>query len=90
MRLYRLQKDLVDARAGMEPGSGVTSAGTTLDAARIGAELDRLIGITGTLMRAIESFSSVPTADQRQQMDWAAADAARALALVNRPSRFAP
>jgi hypothetical protein len=31
-------------------------------------------------MRAIESFNTVPTADQRQQLAWAADDTARLLA----------
>jgi hypothetical protein len=60
---------------------------TTADAvkqqsARVQAELDRIVGVAGSLLRSIESFNSVPTADHRQQMTWANGDAQRALAAI--------
>ena len=57
------------------------------DRPRIEAELNRLVGITGGLMRAVEGFPSAPTADQRQQIQWATEDATRVIAAVNRLGR---
>jgi hypothetical protein len=51
------------------------------------SELDRLILLTGTMLRSIESFNTVPTAGQRQQTAWAREDAARAVATLNRISQ---
>ena len=73
MQLYDLQKRLAAARA-------VQSSTPAAEQERVSAELDRLIGIAGGLMRAIESFNAPPTADQRRQIAWAQEDAARALA----------
>ena len=51
-------------------------------ASRAQVEVDRLLGITSGLLRTIESFNSAPTADQRQQIAWAAEDATRAIAAL--------
>jgi len=72
MNLYALQKRLASAH------------GEAMDNPRLRAELDRLTGVSSSLMRAIESFNSLPTTDQRQQMAWVNADADRALTMVRR------
>jgi len=48
------------------------------EARELRAEVERLIGVTGTLLRSLESFSSAPTADHKQQIAWARADLTRA------------
>lgn len=48
------------------------------------AELNRLLGIAGGLMRSMEGFNTPPTADQRQDLAWARGDATRAIANLNR------
>jgi hypothetical protein len=42
-----------------------------------------LVGVTGTLLRALEAFNSAPTADQRQEIAWARDDVARLAAMVS-------
>jgi hypothetical protein len=54
---------------------------------RLQAEVDRVLGIAGTQMRAIESFNAVPTTDQTNQLTWAIDDASRALRALNRTSQ---
>jgi hypothetical protein len=54
---------------------------------RLSAEGERLLGISGGLLRAIEEFNTAPTADQRQQIAWAFADDARSVAILNRLSQ---
>jgi len=56
-------------------------------AAQTQAEVNRLIGVTGSLMRALESFSTPPTTAQRQQIGWTYDDATRALTTLNRASQ---
>jgi hypothetical protein len=72
--LFALQKRLVAARDAASADAG----------GRLSAEIERLLGVSSSLMRTIESFNSLPTADQRQQMAWLRADAERALNLVRR------
>jgi hypothetical protein len=69
MAVYELQKTLARVR-------------TRIDG-RARAEADRLVGVTGTLLRALEAFNSAPTADQRQEIAWARDDVARLAAMVS-------
>jgi len=75
--LYATQRSIAQAMADL-PSS------QSQEVVRLRAELTRLVGITGGLMRGIEDFDSAPTADQRQQMAWATVDATRAFAAVRR------
>jgi photosystem II stability/assembly factor-like uncharacterized protein len=69
-------------------GAGAAPADALADTLqRLSAEGDRLLGISGGLLRAMEGFNTAPTADQRQQITWAFADATRAVAILNRFSR---
>jgi photosystem II stability/assembly factor-like uncharacterized protein len=54
---------------------------------RLQAEAERLLGITNSLLRAIEAFNSVPTTDQHEQLAWAFDDATRAVTTLNRTSQ---
>jgi len=83
--LYALQKSLDTARRAVRMLD--QSSPEASDRPRIEAELNRLVGITGGLMRAVEGFPSAPTADQRQQIQWATEDATRVIAAVNRLGR---
>ena len=76
---YGLQKTLVTARNAMSD-----AAMPGAEDAMLQAELTRLIGIAGSLSRAVEGFDGPPTADQRRQMQWAYEDATRAISAVNR------
>jgi hypothetical protein len=51
---------------------------------KLQAEVDRLIGYTGSLMRSIDGFNARPTADRGQQLAWARADAIEAITAMNR------
>lgn len=55
--------------------------------ARLRAETERVLGIAGTMLRAMENFATTPTADQRQHVEWASADAALAVTMLNRASQ---
>jgi hypothetical protein len=83
--LYALQKSLDSARRATRTLD--QSSPEASERSRIEAELSRLASITGGLMRAVEGFPSAPTADQRLQMQWAADDAARVIAALNRLTR---
>ena len=85
MHLYRLQKTLVAART--EAARGAVQAAGNDPRGRVQTELDRLIGISGNLMRALESFNAPPTADQRRQTEWLFDDARRAIGEVNRSAQ---
>ena len=76
--MHKLQRDLSDARAALD------RSGTRADGAALRAEIDRLLGVTGTILRTIETFNSAPTADQRAQIAWASADARRVFTALNR------
>jgi hypothetical protein len=76
--IYALQKSLAEARRALRSNS------SSPERQRIEAEFNRLAGITGGLMRAIEGFPSVPTADQRAQLQWATEDATRVIATGRR------
>ena len=89
MRLYALEKNLVRTRSTFRTPAA-NEAGATPNTTRVDAELGRLIGVAGTLMRSIEEFNAPPTADQRQQISWATSDAARAIALIDKSKRSAP
>ncbi len=102
--LYALQRSLTAARAAVvsqlgkmdsiKADFGGNAAGATAAdsiTARLTltqAEFDRLVGLTGTFMRALESFNTPPTADQRQQAAWAREDAGRAVNTLNRITRM--
>ena len=73
MSLYDLQKSLAKSLA----------ASRAKQQPRLEAEFDRLLGVAGMLLRSLEEFNSVPTADQRQQIAWALDDAKRAIAMLD-------
>ena len=50
-------------------------------------EVNRVLNAAGGLMRPMESFPSVPTADQRQQLAWATEDATKVIAEINKMSQ---
>jgi hypothetical protein len=102
LAIYDLQRSLASARRTvgsladhraeisqvLERGGGASEA--TALSERMGrsqSEINRIVGITGTLMRAVESFSAPPTTDQRQQLEWARQDAANAVTTINRVSQ---
>jgi len=76
-----------DLTQGGASGAAAKADSLTDRLTRLQAEVDRLLGIAGTEMRAIESFNSVPTADQHDQLAWAVDDATRAITLLNRTSQ---
>jgi photosystem II stability/assembly factor-like uncharacterized protein len=73
MTVYGMQKELSRARSATD--------------ARLRAEVDRLIGVTGTLLRSLESFNAAPSADHRQQIAWARADLTRLTAAMSSSSQ---
>jgi hypothetical protein len=77
--VYTLQRSLGTAR---RVARGVVSQGE--EATRARSEVDRLIAYTLSLMRAVESFNAPVTADHRQQLAWARADAAIVTAAITR------
>jgi photosystem II stability/assembly factor-like uncharacterized protein len=95
MQLYDLQKTLTAARTALRPFSAQSSqlradlgasAATDSLIRRVNAlqtELDRLVGISASMMRLIESFNGAPLSDQAQQVTWAADDVGRAVARLN-------
>jgi hypothetical protein len=72
MTLYDLQKTLASTRARIGAATASDANRTQLTRAR--TEVERLTGVTNALMRALESFNSAPTADQRKQIGWASED----------------
>ena len=76
--LYAGQKTLSQAATRGHGGQG-DSLNKVID-----AEVERLFGVTATLMRSIEGFSGGPTPDQRQQIAWTRADVAHVAAIINR------
>jgi hypothetical protein len=71
---------------------GATAAGPRADALvvqvqRLSSEAVRLNGIAAGLLRAVEGFNSVPTADQGQEIEWMFADAGRLVTSLNRTSQ---
>ena len=98
LQLYALQRTLVSDRAGARALEGdgesikrdVSAGGAAARAdslnvrvQHLAAEVDRLIGVAGTLMRTLESFNAAPTIDQRAQMVWAMDDATWAVGMLN-------
>ncbi len=79
-----IKRDLTANGAG-----GATARADSLNVRvqHIAAEIDRVIGVAGTITRALESFNSVPTADQRSQMAWVFDDAVRAVTMLNHASQ---
>ncbi|HYC50883.1 MAG TPA: hypothetical protein VEB19_07245 [Gemmatimonadaceae bacterium] len=80
MSVYGQQKQLGEARTTLRRIASQGAAAAANE--RLVAEVDRLIGISGTLLRLIESYNGVPTADQRQQMAWLSEDTGRAMTAV--------
>lgn len=78
------QTDAIRRALSRGAGGAALAAALTERIGRSQAEVDRLVGYTGTLMRGIESFNAPPTADHRQQLAWAREDAASAVAAINR------
>jgi photosystem II stability/assembly factor-like uncharacterized protein len=82
------QADVIRQKLGQAGAAGAATADSIADRlVRSQAEADRLIGITSTLMRSIEGFNDVATADHRQQLAWAREDAANAVTVLNRLSQ---
>jgi len=80
--VHSLQKTLTsawDANRATATSDSVTRVGQS--------EIERLIGVTASLMRSIESFSGPPTVDQRQQLAWARDDVTRLVTVLNRAGR---
>jgi photosystem II stability/assembly factor-like uncharacterized protein len=80
--IHSLQKTLTaawDANRATATSDSVTRVGQS--------EIERLIGVTASLMRSIENFSGPPTADQRQQLVWARDDVTRLVTVLNRAGR---
>jgi hypothetical protein len=73
-----------DLTRGGASGAAVKADSLAERLVRLQAEVERVLGIAGTLMRAIESFNTVPTADQANQLTWATDDATRAITILNR------
>jgi hypothetical protein len=82
LELHSLQKTLAQAWAA---NRGAPAADTSTAVVQL--EIDRLLGLTASLMRSIESFAGLPSADQRQQIAWAREDVARLVATLNRTGR---
>src|SRR6185503_17037941 len=80
MKLYDLQKSLAATRA----ASASARLASDTQLGQLQAEIAAEIGTAGTLARAIEGYSGLPTADQRRQIDWLLDDAARTVAALNR------
>jgi photosystem II stability/assembly factor-like uncharacterized protein len=93
LKLYELQKSLVNARAAA--AAGVTHfdavARTSRKADREPQERLRALqtalsgemNTANTLSRSIEGFSGLPTADQRRQIDWVFDDAGLTVGALN-------
>jgi hypothetical protein len=79
LSMFELQKRLAGAQTTLRG----LSAGADSRAERLQAELDRLMGVAGGLVRALEEFNSAPTVDQQRQMQWALEDERRAMAVLN-------
>jgi hypothetical protein len=99
-QVHQLQRSLGSARSGVvalleqsdaiktDLSRGGSAADSLLaSAAVVRGEVDRLIGISTSLLRAVESFGTAPTGDQRRQMEWATDDAIRAIRTLNRVSQ---
>ena len=82
VNLYELQKSLVAARSTLTTASNQrdVSSGLLPLQAQVASELNT----AGTLSRAIEGYSGLPTADQRRQLDWLFDDASKTIAAINR------
>lgn len=50
-------------------------------------EVNRVLTAVGGVMRTIEAFPSAPTADQRQQLEWATEDANKVVGEINRATQ---
>ena len=75
-----LRSDLVvggDARAAARADSLASRV------RRVAAEFNRLYSVCGALVRAMETFSSAPTTDQRAQLAWAGEDLDNAVRGIN-------
>ena len=98
MNLYDLQKSLGEARAAAravdtqaaairkDVGKGPLDK-LTADISRLTGDVDRELNGVNGLSRAIEAYSGLPTADQRQQIDWAFEDAVKTIEDLNRVLR---
>lgn len=84
-RLLSAQTDSMkqDLTRGGAAAAGAKADSLTYRVQRVTSEIDRLAAVTGGVRANVESFNSLPTADQRQQALWAADDASRAVATLN-------
>ena len=76
-----------DLTRGGASGAAAKADSLTDRLTRLLTEVDRVLGIAGTLMRAIEGFNSLPTTDQHNQLAWAVDDATRAASTLNRTNQ---
>ncbi len=76
VRLYELEKSIATAR----------SLGRADDPAvgRLQGELTTELSTAASLTRAIDGYSGAPTADQRRQIEWVAADVSKTVAQLAR------
>ena len=86
MSMFEMQKRLAAAQATLR-ARAVEARGDSVPprSRRLQAELDRLAGIAGGLVRALEDFNSAPTPDQQRQMRWALEDERHAIAELTAP-----
>ena len=82
VNLYELQKSLVAARSAMTTASNQRDVNSGL--LPLQAQVASELNTAGTLSRAIEGYSGLPTADQRRQLDWLFDDASKTIAAINR------
>jgi photosystem II stability/assembly factor-like uncharacterized protein len=82
VNLYELQKSLVAARSTMSAASNQRDVSSGLLPLQV--EIASELNTAGTLSRAIEGYSGLPTADQRRQLDWIFEDASKTIAAMNR------
>ncbi|HYV97224.1 MAG TPA: hypothetical protein VE967_07235, partial [Gemmatimonadaceae bacterium] len=103
MSLYAMQKSLVPVRTAaralvdqadslkqdlnLTPEGAAKADTLVTHITALHNEVNRILAAVGGLIRPIESFSSVPTADQRAQMLWAQEDAAKMIADLNKTTQ---
>jgi hypothetical protein len=82
VNLYELQKSLDAARSAMTAALNHRDVSSGL--LPLQGEIASELNTAGTLSRAIEGYSGLPTADQRRQLDWLFEDASKTIASMNR------
>jgi hypothetical protein len=80
------QADSIKIDLTLKSGPGAAADADSLKAhlTRVENEVNRVLAAAGGLIRPIESFPALPTADQRQQLAWATDDATKAIGEINK------